>query len=313
MQSAELGPRANVRPVVAAAHVAGKQLGLITRAQARLCGLSDGAINYHLQHGWTRLYRSVFLLPGFERSWHQGVLALCMRGDGTVASHTTAGVLLRLEGCVPGRHIHLYARSAWRAEGVVVHRTRELPECDVVTLGPIPVTSASRTLLDLGAVAHEEQVEIALEFALRKNLTSLPRLRWRINQIGGRGHPGSAVLKKLLDLRDPAARPAQSVLEVRFIRGLRGRRLPNPVRQFEVQVASRRRFIDFAFPHARVGVEVGGREFHSGPAAEQRDARRHNELTLLGWRLLYFTWDDVEHRLDYVIDSIERELRQSLF
>ena len=78
-------------------------------------------------------------------------------------------------------------------------------------------------------------------------------------------------------------------------------------------MGARRRFIDFAFPHARVGVEVGGREFHSGLAAEQRDSTRHNELTLLGWRLLYFTWDDVERRLDYVVNSIERELQRTLF
>ena len=314
VQSAQLGPRTDVRPSIAAARVAGKQLGLITRQQARGCGLSDGAINYHLQHGWDRLYRSVFLLPGFERSWSQRVLALCMRGGpGTVASHTTAAFLHGLEGFGPVGDVHLYGRSSWKENGVVVHRTQQLPDCDVERKGPMPLTAISRTLLDLGAAAGEEQVEIALEFALRHRLTSVPRLRWRLDQVGGRGHPGSAVLRKLLDLRDPGTRPAASVLEVRFIRGLRGRRLPTPVRQHEVRVGKRRRYIDFAFPHARVGVEVGGRRFHSGPAAEQRDSIRHNELTALGWRLLYFTWDDVDRRLDHIIESIERELRRTLF
>ncbi|MFP5352548.1 MAG: endonuclease domain-containing protein [Actinomycetota bacterium] len=70
--------------------------------------------------------------------------------------------------------------------------------------------------------------------------------------------------------------------------------------------------MDFAFPTLLLGIEVGGRDAHSGPAAEQRDSRRHNELTQLGWRILYFTWDDVDHRIDYVIACIEEELRPRL-
>jgi very-short-patch-repair endonuclease len=120
------------------------------------------------------------------------------------------------------------------------------------------------------------------------------------------------VLRRLLDLRDPKARPAQSVLEVKFLRRIRGRGLPAPVRQLQVKTDTGRRFLDFAWPHAGLDVEVGGRRSHSGPAAEQRDSKRHNELTSLGWRVLYFTWDDIEHRIDYVVRCIERELRPQL-
>lgn len=314
MVSPELQSDAKIRPLTNTVAVAARQFGLISRDQARTCGMSDGAIHYQLKHGWIRLHRSVYLLPGFETCWPQRVLALCMRGGrGTVASHLTAARLLHLEGCTVGDEIHLYARSNWSAEGVVIHRTSELPACDVTHAGPIPVTAISRTLLDLGSVTDEEQVEIALEFALRNKLTSVPRLRWRLDQVGGRGHPGSAVLRRLLDLRDPATKPAQSVLEVKFIRRLRARALPQPVRQYEVRIERRHRFIDFAFPHALLGIEVGGRQFHTGPAAEQRDSMRHNELTRLGWRILYFSWDDIEHRVDYVVDCIEQELRRSLF
>jgi hypothetical protein len=37
-----------------------------------------------------------------------------------------------------------------------------------------------------------------------------------------------------------------------------------------------------------MGVEVGGKGSHTGPVAEERDSRRHNRLTSLGWHLLYF-------------------------
>lgn len=298
-----------VRPLVRAAHVAGGQFGLITRAQARDCGMSDTSITYHARRSWTSIEAGVFMLPGFAPSWEQKIMALCLRE--AVASHSTAGVLLGLDGC-EREPIHVLARTKLSCGYATVHRTGSLPACDLGNSGPIRITNASRTLVDLGAVCDEETVEFALECALRRGMTSIPRLRWRLDQVGGRGRRGSAVLRRLLDLRDPDTRPAQSVLEVKFLRRLRGRRLPSPVRQLEVHTGRQRRYLDFAWPHARLDVEVGGRRSHSGPAAEQRDSRRHNELTALGWTVLYFTWDDVDHRIDYVISSIEKELRPQL-
>lgn len=274
--------------------------------------MADGAITYQLRNGWRSVHRGLFLLPGFAPCWEQSVLAACLRGGpSTVASHSTAGALLHLDGC-DRMAIHLWSSHFWTSPGVNVHRTRALPDCDRTNVGAIPVTNASRTLLDLGAVCDEEVVEIALECALRRGMTSIPRLRWRLEEVGGKGRPGSAVLRRLIDLRDPKARPPQSVLEVRFLRRIRRSGLPPPVRQLEVATGSGRRFLDFAWPHARLAVEVGGRGSHSGPAAEQRDSKRHNELTSLGWRVLYFTWDDVEHRIEYVVACIERELRPRL-
>lgn len=253
------------------------------------------------------------MLPGFPSSWEQEVMSVVLRGGpGTCASHRCAARLLGFEG-VSFDGVEVYAPSIKSDDRTVVHRAALLPQCDLAVIAGIPATNASRTLLDLGAVTDEETVEIALEFALRKGMTSFRRLRWRLDEVGGRGHRGSATLRRLLDLRDPTMRPAQSVLEVKFIRGLRNSGLPTPVRQCEVVVSSgRRRYIDFAFPHARVGVEVGGRGFHAGPAAAQRDSARHNELLALGWRILYFTWDDLEHRLDKVIALIRDELAPSL-
>lgn len=302
----------NERPLLKATRLAGGQYGLLTRAQARDCGMADGAITYQLRSGWHAMHRGVFSLPGFSPCWEQSVLAACLRGGpSTVASHSTAGALLRLDGCDRGA-IHLLSSHVWTSPGVTIHRTRALPACDCTKVGPIPVTNASRTLLDLGAVCDEEVVEIALECALRRGLTSIPRLRWRLEEVGGKGRPGSAVLRHLVDLRDPKARPAASVLEVKFLRRIRGIGLPAPTRQLQVDAGAGRRFLDFAWPHAMLGVEVGGREFHSGPAAEQRDSKRHNELTVLGWRVLYFTWDDIEHRIEYVVACIEKELRPRL-
>ena len=301
--------RLKERPEARCSRVAGSQFGLITRAQARSCGMSDSRIARRLAEGGWRSRSGVLLLPGFQTSWHQELMhALLRAGDGAVASHRSAGALLGLDGMRPGV-VEIYARHLKSSGHLIVHRSSSLPECDLTRIGPIPTTNVSRTLVDLGAVVDEEAVEVALESALHRRQTSVARLRWRLAEVGGRGHRGAGTLRRLLDQRDPETRPAQSALEVKFARALRKSRIPNCVRQFPVRLeGGRKRYIDFAFPDARLGVEVGGREFHSGPAAEQRDSLRHNQLTALGWRLLYFTWHDVEQRIDYVIDSIRAEL-----
>lgn len=305
--------RPRERPEDGCARKAGLQHGLITRAQARQCGMSDSSIARRLASGSWRARSGVLWLPGFTSTWQQEVMFVILRGGPeTCASHRSAARLLGFEG-VSFEGVEVYAPTIKSTGRTIVHRATRLPPCDLAVIADIPTTNASRTLLDLGAVVEEETVEIALEFALRRGMTSVRRLRWRLQEVGGRGHRGSGTLRRLLDLRDPATRPARSVLEVKFVRGLRNSGLPTPVRQFEVRVGEgRRRYIDFAFPHARLGVEVGGREFHSGPAAEQRDSARHNELLRLGWRLLYFTWDDVEYRLDHVIECIGAELVPAL-
>lgn len=304
--------RPEERPEDRIAAEAARQFGLITRARCRELGMSDTAMARRLRRGAWRSSAGVLLLPGHAPSWEQQVMhALLRGGPGTAASHRTAGALLRLDGVSPGI-VEVYARSLKGHQDLRVHRTNELPVCDLMSTGPVVHTNASRTLVDLGAVLPEDEVEVALECALRRGLTSVPRLLWRLDEVGGRGRRGAATLRKLLDLRSGSV-PAQSVLEVRFIQRLRRAKLPPFVRQYEVRVSpGRRRHIDFAYPHALLGVEVGGRRFHAGPAAEQRDARRHNELTALGWRLLYFTWNDIESRIDYVVECIRKELQPTL-
>src|SRR5688500_14467393 len=133
--------RDEVRPEVRASRLAGTQLGLITRTQARRCGLTDAAIAYRLKTFWTRVEHGVFLIPGFQESWQQRVMALCLRREGEVfASHVTAGALLGLDGCSP-EPIHLLARSVWKAgSGVHIHRTQALPTCDIARAGAVPCT-----------------------------------------------------------------------------------------------------------------------------------------------------------------------------
>jgi hypothetical protein len=72
--------------------------------------------------------------------------------------------------------------------------------------------------------------------------------------------------------------------------------LPKPLTQFVVRAGGR--FIaraDFAWPAAKLVVELDGFGPHSGRDAFQRDRRRQNALVNEGWKVLRFTVDDISN------------------
>jgi len=58
--------------------------------------------------------------------------------------------------------------------------------------------------------------------------------------------------------------------------------LPRPVRQHPVVVAGRTRYLDLAYPEARLALEYDGRRDH-GPRQWGADAQREDELWSVGW------------------------------
>src|SRR5207249_2080176 len=143
----------------------------------------------------------------------------------------------------------------------------------------------TRTIIDLAAVISGETLEEALDVALQRRLTSLSRVRWRLADLGRHGRPGIAMLRRLIAARSGVEAVPESVIETRFSRLLRRAGLPAPVRQYHVRDRGRLvARVDFAYPDARLAIEVEGFRWHSGRARWERDLGRRNELTELGWR-----------------------------
>jgi very-short-patch-repair endonuclease len=150
----------------------------------------------------------------------------------------------------------------------------------------------------------EQELEVALEHALRERMTTVRRLRWRLDELGTNGRPGTGALRCVLGSRRTATTPTESTLETLFAGVLRGAGAPAPERQFVIRDGAG--FVarmDFAYPDCRVGIEVTGHRFHSGRRAWARDIERNNRLTALGWRILYVTWDRLVDRPDEVTSS----------
>ncbi|MGH9892199.1 MAG: hypothetical protein ACREA0_09505, partial [bacterium] len=166
-------------------------------------------------------------------------------------------------------------------------------------------TKVERTLVDLGSVLGPERVEEALESALRHRLTTFGRVKGRLDDLRRPGLRGAAVLREIIESRDPVLVPTESIFETRFYRMLKkSRRLPPPVRQHRVfddlGFVAR---LDLAWPPVKVGVECHSLRWHANRT--KRDARRHNRLTTLGWGVLYELYEDMNERPEQVLSRLE--------
>ena len=65
---------------------------------------------------------------------------------------------------------------------------------------------------------------------------------------------------------------------------------------------------DFAWPEARVIVELDGWDTHRTQRAFQQDRRRDVALSKAGWTVLRFTYRDVVHDPGYVTSTLDRLL-----
>ncbi|MGH2816916.1 MAG: type IV toxin-antitoxin system AbiEi family antitoxin domain-containing protein [Actinomycetota bacterium] len=171
---------------------AARQFGLVGYRQALDCGLSHSSISRRVATGaWVRVLPRVYRLASTPESWRQRALAACLwAGQAAALSHQAAAYLWGFEGfreCT----IEVMTPKSLRvsAPWLVIHRVRRLTSFDTTRRDGIPVTTPSRTLLDLGAVCHEGAVDIAIDSALREGLVSMHRLERQLETSGTKRPP----------------------------------------------------------------------------------------------------------------------------
>lgn len=291
--------------------LASTQHGVVGRAQVLRLGMSKAAVTHALTSGqWERLHRGVYRMASSPRGWHQSLLGACLwGGDGAYASYRAAAALWGFPGFEPGPlEISTTRNLRTVVDGVVIHRIVLLGACDTARIYGIPVTDPTRTLLDLACEA-EAAVEAALDDALRRRLTTIARLSWRLNSVGARGRAGATLLRGLLDERPRGTPAPESPLEGRVIRLLAEAGLPAPRRQFEIRDGGKLiARVDLAYPSSRLAIEADGYRYHSGRRAWERDLARRNALEALGWRVLHVTSEQLDHRRAEVLAMISTML-----
>jgi hypothetical protein len=225
--------------------------------------------------------------------------AVLAMGPRAVLSHKSAGSLHDLlmtsqtgiDVTVPG------SRSAPRRHGLRIHVTQRFQPEDVTTIDGIPVTSVTRTILDLAGVLNPAQLRRAIEQADREGVLNLLALRRALARRPG--FKGRARLRALL-AQYTGAPPIRSVLERRFLELVARAGLPRP--QVNVRVAGFE--VDCYWPQWGLVVELDSRAFHSDPRAFERDPIRDARLQRHGLRVLRVTWKRLANEPAAVIDDI---------
>jgi uncharacterized protein DUF559 len=237
-------------------------------------------------------------------SWHQVLLAAILAGGvEALASFQAACAVWGFPDAPRVIEITVPRNRRFRSAEFAVHHI-DIPQPDRTVRHSIPVTTPARTLIDVVATRPRSVVEPSLDYALRTGLTTIPRLRWRIDEVRRSGRLGIAVLERMLDVREGKAF-LESPLESKALAIFDDAALPEPVAQFEVFDGSR--FVgrvDFAYPGAKIAIEADGYASHSGRLKWEEDLARNNALQSLGWIVLRFTWTDVTERPDFVVAMV---------
>lgn len=283
-------------------HLAQTQYGLVSVAQVLGLGASYTSLKRAIGRGLlVPARRSVLAVAGTPAAVWQPLMAayLAAGADDVVVSHKAAAGLHRLPGILPGT-VELTSLSGrdLRLKGVTCHSTVGMAGGDVVTTRGFRATSPGQTLIDLAGMDLDRGfLARIVADSCRRRLCSTRELERRLVDGGGRGRPGTEMLRSILAARAGG----DSGLEDRWLRILASAGLRPPALQHQLVVGGRVLVLDFAWPALRVGVEVDGWDVHREREVWDHDHDKVNAYLEAGWRVLFVTSrtppDDVVRQL----------------
>ena len=280
------------------AALAARQHGVLSRAQLRIAGLHDGSIDRRIAAGRLHLvHRGVFAVghPVLTREgrWMAAVLAA---GRDAVLSHADAAAAWDLRPPGAGAiHVSIpRATGRRRRPGIRIHRASTLAPSDTTTVRDIPITTPSRTIVDLAATLGGRPLEHVLDLADQRGLVDFAALRTR-------AAPRS--LQVVLS-RYRAPTFTRSELEERFFALCDTQGLLRPLSNTLVEGEE----VDFVWRDRRLIVEVDGYRYHRMPSAFEDDRERDVMLTVAGWHVMRFTWAQLTGRPGWVAAAIRDRL-----
>ncbi len=154
------------------------------------------------------------------------------------------------------------------------------------------MTDVVTTLVDFASYATRARLLRAINQADRRGLIDAHSLRPATRQLLRR--PGLARLNTLLDEQGSAF--ADSLLELRFLRLVRGAGLPDPESQVHVNGFR----VDFYWPTLGLIVETDGPLDHRTPAQQGSDRFRDQTHAAAGMTAIRFTEAQVRYEQDRV-------------
>jgi hypothetical protein len=281
-----------------------RQLGLVADHQCRARHVTTDYLYQEVRSGrMRRVGRGVFSASSAAESYEWRLLAVVLEAAGAsgiaAGSHASAAYVLGLP--LPGpRHPPIEATTRLgrqpRIEGVRLHRSGLFFDDDIKHVGPVPITIAARTVVDLSMRLTPGQLGRLLDEALRRKLTTLGAVQRQAHRL--RSAPGRSQ-RRVLDLvvARSGEDASESDLELFAIDALKRFGVRLPTQQHPVQArGGRKRRVDLCYSLERKAIEALGYEYHGLRTKFDADAVRGNELALAGYTPMYVTsamtdWD----------------------
>jgi hypothetical protein len=288
---------------LAIARLAERQHGVVSLAQLIEIGLNMAAVHKRVETGRLhRLHRGVYtvghrLLSVDGR--RMGAVLAC--GIGAALSYRTAGDALELRpSSSPIIDVTSPTRAGRRHRGIRVHSGATLTPRDVTAVNAIPVTTVPRTLLDLAEVVRLRELERVIERAETLRILDLIAIRELLSRSPGRR--GARRLERALAAEPVFTRnDLEELMYAICIRaGVPLPRVNYPIGKYEA---------DFAWPEHRLIVETDGRATHATTHAFEHDRLRDRELVKAGWRVIRFTWRQLQDDPDEVVATLRALLK----
>lgn len=301
-----------------------QQGGAIHRRQLRELGIDSRRLAALVHRGELLVVREhVFVAAASPVTWaRRAWIELLDAAPGAPLSHRTAAQLHHVGRFAISQIDVLELERAWhRGRATAAHRTTWLPAHHVGVVDGLPVTTLPRTVFDLAGLASdarrrrrlpwlaEHQVARALDDALSRSLT-LPALHRVLGELGRRGRPGTALMRRLVSARSEGYVATESELEDLVVAVIAAAGLDAPQRQVDLGGETPVGRVDFVYLDARVVIEADGRANHTALLDADGDRWRDLELSAAGFIVIRVTWRQLTLEPDRFVAALRRVLER---
>lgn len=267
--------------------IAARQHGAISVEQLYALGFGRGAVRRRVERGRLHArYRGVYAV-GHGRLGSRGelwaALLACGGIDAAVLSHRTAAGLWDLMPPPAGAIDVTSLRRSASVPGLRVHRSRTLTPAEITTLDGLPITTPSRTLIDLQDQLTPHRLRRVVHRAEHLRLLDAGTL----TPSPGRRSRALRAAAQSLATHDPKI--TRTEIEERFLALVDHAGLPEP----QVNTLLHGYEVDFLWPAHHLIAETDGAATHLTATAFETDRARDAALLLHGYRVVRFTWRQV--------------------
>ena len=292
--------------------------GIRTAAELKAKGNTAAHIrNMTRQGGLVRVRRGIYargdmaaqVLSQSDGAQLLGAAAeLLAAGPGAVASHETAALIHGIGLLAPPAALPTAIMTLTRAPGhnrsgrpgVRVH-SAQLPAEHVSLVHGIPLTTAARTIIDLGRSLEFRAGVVTADSALRQRLLTKADLEKVLTEC--ERWPG---MKRAAHVVAFADEHAESVLESLARIVFRDCGLPPPELQVWVGGAEVVGRVDFLWRQFRTVAEVDGRMKYADPSRAVMQLERDTQLRDAGYEVVHFGWQHITQNHGYVNTAIRK-------